>query len=589
MAEVDPAWEVLARCAGWEWHRFATGPLSGLLVHTVADPAELLRGGETVAVRASARLLLRDGAIFGVVGRAPGSRLIEALQCAGAALAGQPYDEAAFLALDAVVAAALRAAGFDGVHLSLEHNAALLPRPQAQPGQLAALALRAAPVAACPAPWLERLRQACGFDDPAPLAYVAALDTHVLAYRAGERQVHGIVLDRLAVVNFIGAQDGDAHARNRAQALRALPWLLPLLTAHGGENAWEGARYINQAIDAGRPLHAAVAQAFGVPRETVRWLGRRALPDGWRLDAGRLQRLLALLAWLAPERRPRDPAQFEGLTALGSTLAAPFSYRRVAGEGAALARIETPMRSWLAHVTRVGLDSVDFAQRALELADARDFLRALFEAVHADAGLDDDAADARVLRWCAGIGAARLLALSRAWHATVADAQEQDEKNAPSRWPPVLATPWQGEGRTVVELASAEQLRTEGRKMGHCVGNYEVACRSGNSVIVSLRGDSGLPLSTAELHLVDGVPGIVAGQHRAARNGAPGADCERALGALVRHLNHADGRLVARRRAFQRRQQAWRVAAAGAAADDGPTFGSAARQAARRLAGLDAR
>lgn len=589
MAQVDPVREALAGCAGWEWHRFRAGPLAGLLVHTVADPAELLRGGDTVIVRASARLLLRDGAIFGVVGRAPGSRLAEALQCAGAALAGQPYDEAAFLALDGAVAAALRAAGIDGVQLSLEHNAALLPRPQAQPEQLGALALRALPALACHAPWLESLRQACGYDDPAPLAYLAALEPHALAYRAGARQVHGVVLDRLAVVNVIGAQEGDAHARNRAQALQALPWLLPLMTAHGGGRFRECVGDIRLAIDAGRPLHAAVAQAFGVPRETVRWMGRRALPDSWRLDADRVQRLLALLAWLAPERRPRSPAQFEALTALGSLLAAPFAYRRVAGEAAALARIATPMRSWLAHAVRAGLEGAGLEQRSLELADARDFLRALFEALRADHALDDDTADARVLRWCAGIGVARLLALSRAWHATVAAAQEQDEHSAPARWPPVLAAPWQGEGRTIVELASAEQLRVEGRKMGHCVGSYEAACRSGNSVIVSLRSDAGVPLSTAELHLVDGAPHIVAGQHRGTRNGAPGADCERALGALLRHLNHADPRLVARRRAFQRRQQAWRVAAAGAAADDGPTFGSAARQAARRLAGLDAR
>jgi len=589
MTEVEPVWDVLAGCAGWEWHRFRAGPLAGLLVHTVADPAELLRGGDTVIVRASARLLLRAGAIFGVVGRAPGSRLIEALQCAGAALAGQPYDEAAFFALDVAVATALHTAGIDGVQLSLEHNAALLPRPQAQPEQLCALALRAVSALACPASWFERLRQACGFDHPAPLAYLAALDIHALAYRAGGRQLNGVVLDRLAVVNVIGAQEGDAHARNRVQALQALPWLLPLMTAHGGEKSRESVRDLLRAIDAGRPLHAAVAHAFGVPRETVRWLGRRALPDSWRVDAGRVQRLLALLAWLAPERRPRSPAQFEALTALGSLLAAPFAYRRVAGEAAALARIAIPMRAWLAQAARAGLEGPGLAQRSLELADARDFLRALFEALRADHELGDDTADARVLRWCAGIGMARLLTLSRVWHATVAAAREQDENSAPARWPPVLAAPWQGEGRTIVELASAEQLRIEGRKMGHCVGSYEVACRSGNSVIVSLRSVAGAPLSTAELHLVDGAPRIVAGQHRAARNGAPGADCARALGALLRHLNQADDHLVARRRAFQRRQQAWRVAAAGAAADDGPTFGSAARQAARRLAGLDAR
>jgi hypothetical protein len=120
--------------------------------------------------------------------------------------------------------------------------------------------------------------------------------------------------------------------------------------------------------------------------------------------------------------------------------------------------------------------------------------------------------------------------------------------------------------------------------MGHCVGSYEAACRSGDSVIASLRTASGEPVSTAEPHLRDGEPAIRAGQHRAARNGVPGPDCMRALVALLQHLNHADGRLVAVRRAFQRRQRAQCARLPGRPAEAQYMFSAGAQRAARRVA-----
>lgn len=65
------------------------------------------------------------------------------------------------------------------------------------------------------------------------LAFIAALDPHALAYRATASEVHGVALDRLAVYNYaVGAR---SDARNRTQAMQALPWLLPLMTARDGD------------------------------------------------------------------------------------------------------------------------------------------------------------------------------------------------------------------------------------------------------------------------------------------------------------------------------------------------------------------
>jgi hypothetical protein len=589
-------WTVLAACAGWEHHRFADGPLAQVLMHVVTDPAGLLRGDERAASRASVRLRLRDGVIFGAVASAPRTSLLHVLQVAAAALAGRGYDESVLNMIDTAVASALMAAGLAPARITLEHNATLLPRPVLPPDQVAGMALHAvnaarrtqggAALPACPPLWLDQLRQACALDDPAVQGLTAALDTHVLDYCSSAREVHGIALDRLAVHNVVGGAPG--RARNRTQAMRALPWVLPLLTTHDRNGSWEGVPVILRAIDAGLPLHDAVATAFGVPREVVRWLSRRTLPGNWSVDACRLQRLLALLAWLPPERRPRDHAQLGALTALGGALVAPLLYRGRMGEPKALERIAACMRHWLAHATQGGSVGVfargNLAQQATALEDAKDFLRALFEAACAIDGLDEDAADAWVLRWCAGIGAARLLVLSRAWHAEVAGAPDEDADGAGALWPSVMAGPWHGESRTVIELTSRGQLHIEGRRMGHCVGSYEAACRSGNSVIVSLRTASGEPVSTAELHLRDDKPAIVAGQHRAARNGAPGPDCTRALAALLQHLNHADQRALACRRAFQRRQRAQGARRPGRPAGAQYTFSAGAQRAARRLA-----
>lgn len=110
-----------------------------------------------------------------------------------------------------------------------------------------------------------------------------------------------------------------------------------------------------------------------------------------------------------------------------------------------------------------------------------------------------------MLRWCASIEAARLLTLSRAWHAAIAaETGDAAGNNVGLGWPAVLMLPWQCEQRTVIELTSSAQLRTEGQAMLHCIGSYDEVCRSGNSVIVSLRAPSGMPVSTAELHLGQG-------------------------------------------------------------------------------------
>lgn len=554
-------WHALRDCAGWEYHVFDTGPLARVLLHIVADPLDLLRHGERGAARASVRMVLRDGAVFGMSVTADRASMSAVLVAAGAALAGQSYDESAFSTLDATVAAALLAAGLGRARVHLDHQAGGLPRPVVTAAQLARLALGAvqyahgeAAMEACPPAVLAQWERACAYTDPAVLAWRAALDAHAC-----------VVPDTLAVHNFIGAAGG--HARNRAQALQALPWLLTMLTAPARSPQVPA---IVAAIDAGLPLVDAVARAFDVPREVVRWLGRRPLPARWRLDALRLQRLLALLSWLPPERRPLHDADWDSLCAHARALSAPLDYAGASDEAMTLARMGPSMRRWLAQPR---------PDRAAELLDARDFLRALYEASQSIDGQSANAADARVLAWCAGIRVARLLMLSREWHAAMAaQASVSPGATADAHWPPVLARPLRAGDRSIVELTSRGQLQAEGQAMAHCVGSYAAPCVSGNSIVVALRDAAGAPVSTAELLVHDTAPWITIAQHRAAGNAAPGAACAQALRALLAHLDGPDQQAVLqRRRTFQREQRALQARAY--------RYNDDAQRAALRLAG----
>ncbi|WP_137174111.1 PcfJ domain-containing protein [Massilia sp. HP4] len=541
------------------------GPLAFLLMHVTADPRGVLSGASDCRALASVRCVLRSGMVYALGMRGPRNALPDACRVLAAALPQLGYDESRFSHLERDIAAALQAAGYAAVQATLERNATLLAQP----------AMTAAQV-----DWLISSIGARRGDDHAQhhgdadgdrvvAAYLEHLDDQARDYMADARTVCGQPVDRLAVYNFIVGQGG--RSCYRVQALRLLPWLLPLLAAPDRGRLRRDIAAVARAIDGAEPLHDAVARAFDVPREVVRWLGTRALPAHWQLDDVRLPKLLAALSWLAPERRPRSPAQFDDLMQLCGVLAAVFRFRDSFGDlrMRAWSELHGPcMRRWLAECRQPGW-AQDAMRRdgrgfAAECADASDFLRALVDAVEYRQDAGDRAALAVVARWAAGIGLRRMLALSRRWHAeafgaggALADEPGVVEQLEVADWPAILPEPMHFGGIVVVELASATQLRAEGMLMQHCVASYAGACHSGQSAIVSLRAASGVVLSTAELRLVDGdCPRVAVEQHRSTRNGAPNAECERALEALVPRLNgEAAAALLQARIRFQQDQR----------------------------------
>lgn len=540
----------------WLACEFVQGPLGFLLMHVALDPPGALAGAPDCRALASARCVLRSGVVYAIALRGPRDVLVDACRVLAERLPQHGYDESRFADVDREIAGALRAAGHGTVRASLTHNATIRPRPVVAAAQLDRLMLAAVNRhrAGCGQDALETLpealRERCGRagtqaeGDPAVSAYLKVLDAQARSYVAQAPAVCGQALDRLAVYNFIVGHGG--RSRHRVQALRALPWLLPVLAAPERGRILREVATIRAAIDCAEPLHDAVARAYDVPREVVRCLSRRTLPGNWQLDNLRLRKLLAALSWLPPERRPRSPAQFDALMQLCGLLAQIFRFRGDRGDLRMSAWSEQHgpcMRRWLDECRQAGWARDALARDrqgfAAECADTSDFLATLVDAVQDRHDCGDERALGLVMRWAAGIGLRRLLSLSRQWHAQSFAAPDMCAQ-APEAlaWPPIVPQAMRFGGITVVELASAAELQAESVRMQHCVASYDRACFSGHSAIVSLRTASGVVLSTAELRLVEeGGLRVAVVQHRSARNAALGDAPVRPLEAIVRHLN----------------------------------------------------
>lgn len=195
-------------------------------------------------------------------------------------------------------------------------------------------------------------------------------------------------------------------------------------------------RHIQRAVDLGEPLINTVAAVLEVPRETVRWLGRRALPPDWRMDMRRTGILLRLLSWLAPEQRPKTPADFTSLVDMGNALLAPFQRlsEHESYPDLRLSQYARIVRQWMgAHLRQGHLATAgQFAEFQSAMADSRDFLAAACAALtdRADPLLDEAGKQAWSIellldRLCC-FSVRRLLALSRAWHEEVERWQRQE-------------------------------------------------------------------------------------------------------------------------------------------------------------------
>jgi len=554
----------------WEAHFFHSGPLRFALMHVTADPAGLMNGSADCRVLASARLILRGGLVYAASMAAPASALRAVCDVVSRVLPGNGYDESRFRACDRELASALRSAGHTHVRVELKRNAPMFPRPAVTAGSLARLAAavtnrqRSTDNDTLLNKEDELVRSRYRLDGPEVARYGMMLDAHALAFQADTDSVCGMPAGRLSVYNTIAG--ASSAGRYRAQALHALPWLLPVLATPQKDSMPAEAACILTAIDGASSLYAAAATAFGVPREVVRWLGRRSLPASWQLDIPRLRRLLMVLSWLPPEWRPQTPSGFDTLIETCNAFAAILRFDAECSGQTLAARLERHgpcMRRWLAETLRPGSATTtarrDPRQAAREMSDAADFLRVLAESLQDRRRIASGQTIDAVLRWCAGISLQRLIDMSREWHAfTCAAPAVAPAGKGGLCWPAILPGPWQHGEVTIVELTSSIQLHAEGQDMLHCVASFDRVCHRGHSAVMALYGTSRSVRSTAELRFCD-VAGlqVKVEQHRSIQNGPPDPACEKALAALVHTLNDVDALpLLRARRDFQRRQHA---------------------------------
>ena len=110
-------------CSYWTASDFAAGPLRFVLMHVSADPAGVLEDKADCRALASARCVLRSGAVYAVSLQGPRDALAGACSVLAQALPQHGYDESFFADIDREIASALREAGYGAVRARLERNA----------------------------------------------------------------------------------------------------------------------------------------------------------------------------------------------------------------------------------------------------------------------------------------------------------------------------------------------------------------------------------------------------------------------------------------------------------------------------------
>lgn len=585
-----------------EHFSFGHGPIRQALVRVLSNPRMENDSSSYRPARATIRLHMREGAIYGMCITTETVDLHRTIELAGQWLATKTYDERAFeqheCALTRHLCVELGSSGRCDV--TLERNSSLPLYPDVGEKMVCKFALSTlnsllveyglAPIDTLPAALAAHFALQFSSQHDAVVTYIAQLDPAVLAFLEQSSERHAFPLDRLKIYQFLAGAHG-VFRRNRLQAIYALPWLLGFLIeppvppdALFGPRACSGndgpVGCIARAIDEATPLLEAVSRSLRVPRETVRWLGQRRLPPAWTLDVARVELLLRLLSWIAPEKRPRNEFEFEQMVEIGNALLAPF---RFVGGTNSVEQLREPryglsVRRWYSELTHAGLAAAHADMEAgrlkRDIADVKDFLGALYQAVqlsceHSNAGEGDNTIGHLhfVLDWTRTKSLRQILQLSRRWHDEITrmpapnGADPVDARVAQSgtdSWPAVLPEPLRLDAFSIVELTETAGLAEEGHAMGHCVGGYGEECSMEGSVMFSVRDDAGRRLSTAQL-LIDPVTmRVSAVQHRGARNDCPPRECEQAIDILVRFLNHPDRTEFLRRRHLHQRAQQYR-------------------------------
>jgi hypothetical protein len=239
----------LLKLVHWERLEFSDRCLRQALLCKVCDPVRDI-------VRCTLRLQLQNGILHGLICRGSSAAIVDSLPALARCLLelhGTPLRPDA---IEQALSKSLQAAGHGQVMVQFEQNSTVLPLMPVSATMHAKLSLFG----------LNRMRQQQGLsslehlpqaladaiclDDPhqglAAQAYLHGLEAPALEYCC---ENFGGARAPLLVYNFLAGEDGR-YCRNRIQAVRVLPWLLPALTevVESAQQGREKSGHVWQAV-----------------------------------------------------------------------------------------------------------------------------------------------------------------------------------------------------------------------------------------------------------------------------------------------------------------------------------------------------
>ena len=337
-------------------------------------------------------------------------------------------------------------------------------------------------------------------------------------------------------------------ARNREQALRLFPAMTAL--AIDRNNSTEYTDTLSQRIDQGCPLIDFVAERWDVRPFAVRALRNLGYDDLGEHWMPHLRHLLSILNALAPERMPKSPGQWEVFSHQAHIISA-LTKTPLGSESGKLLMISASRKHW-----QKSLDlSVDIIEKIRVLEGfSRDLVSALKIWIYLEKSMNQTLPSEATLHQLVSAafmsyGLEKAVKLAVLWRASDVRSRETEQAFA-GDFPLLLESPFFTEGGMIFQLKRADDLRNESLAMQHCVDSYVAACKSGMSVICSVRCKAGSRQSTFEMSVK--CVGINAYQtrliqHKGVGNAAPPAKAQESLISFMRFLKEAEGKECLRR------------------------------------------
>lgn len=311
----------------------------------------------------------------------------------------------------------------------------------------------------------------------------------------------------LQIHNYLSHADPKI-ARNRRQSILLFPALVHVAMQKPDGPFGIGLRAV---IDTGQPMVDYVANRWQVRPVVVRRLRSVGYDDIGTEWADGPRSLAQILSVIPPEKYPRTRDQWRVFTEQAQLISTVLKHP-LGSESVRLFMHGASRRGW-------GKTQAMHADLIQQVNNFEAFTRDLGRAtriwnidelqVFAHRQLKIEAH--RLLStMLLSLGMTKLLRIAQQWQGYWAKS-ERHLRVEKSNFPVLLDQPFVTDELYIVQLNSASDLELESSEMGHCVDSYVSKCRTGTSVIFSVRSAAGIRLSTFELAInrkgIDGFEG----------------------------------------------------------------------------------